>query len=128
MFDDFELVDVAGVLILILLVASVAIIVVATPEVSQRAQPPDANWTVEMDNESRMEIRHMGGERVGIENLTIIVEEYPRPTEWSGNVSDGSIGEGGYTSIEVNRGQSVALYWSDSEDTVRREFLAGGDA
>lgn len=127
MFEKFELVDAAGIFILILLVASVAVIIVATPEVSERDEPPDSNWTVEKVNDSHMEVRHVGGEPVALENLTVIIGEYPRPTEWSGNVSGGYVTEGGYTSIEVSEGETIALYWSSSEDTIRRVLLAEGE-
>lgn len=128
MFEKFELVDAAGIFILMLLVASVAVIVVATPEVADRDEPPDSEWTVEHVNDSYMQMRHVGGEPVALENLTVIIEEYPRPTKWYGNVTGGYVTEGGYTLIEVSDGQTIALYWSSSEDTIRRAVLAEGES
>lgn len=130
MFDDFELIDVGGAVVVLLLLASVVVIVVAAPEVSQRAEPPDSEWSIEMVNDSHMRISHEGGEPVDPGNLTIIVEEYPRQTEWlkNGSVTDGFLTEGSHAFIEVSDGQAVALYWSGSEDTIKREILAEGEA
>jgi len=126
MFDDFELIDVFGAVVLLLLLASVAVVVFATPEVSQRPEPPEADWSIEKVNDSHIQIRHEGGEPVDPENLTIIVKEYPRPTEWSMNGSDGLVREGDYTYIQISDDQDIALYWSASEDTIKREPLARG--
>lgn len=127
MFEKFELIDAAGIFILMLLVASVAVIVVATPEVADRERPPESNWTAEKANDSHVEISHVGGEPVALENLTVIIGEYPRPVKWSGNVSGGYVTEGGYATIEVAEGETIALYWSSSEDTIRRYLLAEGE-
>jgi hypothetical protein len=127
MFNKFELIDVAGIFILILLVASVAVIVVATPEVAERDEPPDSDWTVQKVNDSHMEVRHLRGEPVAMQNLTVIIGEYPRPVKWSGNVSGGYVREGGYASIEVSEGETIAVYWSSSEDTIRMNLLAEGE-
>jgi hypothetical protein len=127
MFEKFELIDIAGIFILMLLVASVAVIIVATPEVAEGIEPPESEWEVGHVNDSYMKIQHVGGEPVTLSNLTVIIEEYPRPTEWY-NVTGGYVTEGGYTLIEVSDGQSIALYWSSSEDTVRRDILAEGES
>jgi hypothetical protein len=119
---DFELVDVAGAVILLLLVASVAVIIVATPEVADTPDAPDSNWSIDRVNESYVTISHDGGAPIERRNLTVIVEEYPRPTRWSGEDRD-LVREGDSTTVQVSEDQDVALYWT-GVDTVRREVLA----
>jgi len=127
MLDGLKKIDIVGGVIILLLVASVAIVVATTPEVADTAEPPDSDWALERVNDTHMEIRHEGGDGVEADNLSIIVDEYPRPVEWNGNVSGGSVGEGAWTTIEVSEGQNVAVYWT-GVDTVRREVLAEGQA
>jgi hypothetical protein len=119
---DFELVDVAGGIIVLLLVASVAIIIVATPEVADTPEAPESNWSIDRVNQSYVTITHEGGSPIEKANLTVIVEEYPRPTEWSGE-ADGLVVEGDSATVQVSTDQDVALYWT-GVDTVRREVLA----
>jgi hypothetical protein len=119
---DFELVDIAGAIIVLLLVASVATIIVGAPEVANSPDAPPSNWSVDRVNESYVTITHEGGSPIQRENLTVIVEEYPRPTRWSG-VDDGIVREGDSTTVQVSKDQDMALYWT-GVDTVRREILA----
>lgn len=119
---DFELVDIAGAIIVLLLVASVATIIVGAPEVANSPDAPPSNWSIDRVNESYVTITHEGGSPIQRENLTVIVEEYPRPTRWSG-VDDGIVREGDSTTVQVSKDQDMALYWT-GVDTVRREILA----
>lgn len=119
---DFELVDIAGAVIVLLLVASVATIIVGAPEVANSPDAPPSNWSIDRVNESYVIITHEGGSPIQRENLTVIVEEYPRPTRWSG-VDDGIVREGDSTTVQVSKDQDMALYWT-GVDTVRREILA----
>jgi hypothetical protein len=119
---DFELVDIAGAVIVLLLVASVATIIVGAPEVANSPDAPPSNWSIDRVNESYVTITHEGGSPIQRENLTVIVEEYPRPTRWSG-VDDGIVREGDSTTVQVSKDQDMALYWT-GVDTVRREILA----
>lgn len=119
---DFELVDIAGAIIVLLLVASVATIIVGAPEVANSPDAPPSNWSIDRVNESYVIITHEGGSPIQRENLTVIVEEYPRPTRWSG-VDDGIVREGDSTTVQVSKDQDMALYWT-GVDTVRREILA----
>ncbi|MFP4187922.1 MAG: type IV pilin [Halobacteriales archaeon] len=119
---DFELVDIAGGVILLLLVASVAIIIVATPEVADTTDAPESDWSIDRVNQSYVSITHEGGSPIDRDNLTVIVEEYPRPTEWSGE-EDGVVVEGDSTTVQASTDQDIALYWT-GVDTVRREVLA----
>lgn len=121
---EFELIDIAGAVILLLLVVSVWTLVVATPEVAETPEAPPSNWTIERVNDTHMTISHEEGEPVDKDNLTVVVEDYPRPTEWSGS-DDGFVREGDSTTVQVSNDQDVALYWT-GVDTVRREVLAGG--
>lgn len=125
MLDDFELVDVFGVAIVILLVASVLVVIVTAPEVADTPEPPDSDWSFERVNETHAVIQHQGGEPVEIKNLTVIVEDYPRPAKWSGNTSDGYVREGSSATVEVADNQDVTLYWT-GVDTVRRKVLLEG--
>lgn len=119
---DFELVDIAGAIIVLLLVASVATIIVGAPEVANSPDAPPSNWSIDRVNESYVTITHEGGSPIQRENLTVIVEEYPRPTRWSG-VDDGVVREGDSATVQVSKDQDMALYWT-GVDTVRREILA----
>ncbi|MCX2818878.1 hypothetical protein EGH25_05890 [Haladaptatus sp. F3-133] len=119
---DFELVDIIGVVILLLLVSSVAIIIVATPEVADTPEAPESNWSIDRVNRSYATVTHEGGMPIDRTNLTVIVEEYPRPTKWSGE-ADGMVAEGDSATVQVSTDQDIALYWT-GVDTVRREVLA----
>jgi len=125
MLDDLELIDAFGAAILLLLVASVSVIIVSAPEVADTAEAPDSEWSLERVNSTHVLVQHKGGEPVAKANLTVIVDEYPRPTVWSGNASDGYVREGSSATFEVGEGQDVAVYWTGI-DTVRRKVLVEG--
>jgi len=119
---DFELVDIAGAFLVLLLVGSVSIILVGAPEVADKPDAPPSNWSIDRVNESYVTVSHEGGSPIQRSNLTVIVEEYPRPTGWSGE-DDGMVREGDSATVQVSQDQDVAVYWT-GVDTVRRELLA----
>lgn len=123
--DDLELIDLIGAVILLLLVASVSVIVLAAPEVSQTPDAPESNWSIERVNSTHVTIGHEGGQPVDTDNLTVIVDEYPRTTRWSGNGSGGFVSEGDSTVVQMSDGQDIAVYWTGA-GTVRREVLVEG--
>ena len=122
MLDDLELIDAFGVGILILLVASVAVIIVSAPDVANTPEAPDSDWSLERVNSTHVVVHHQRGEPVAKDNLTVIVDEYPRTAKWSGNASGRYVREGSSAVFEVGEGQDVAVYWT-GVDTVRREVL-----
>lgn len=122
MLDDLGLIDVFGAGILILLVASVLVVIVSAPEVADTAEPPDSDWSIERVNSTHIVVHHERGEPVAKNNLTVIVDEYPRPAKWAGNASGEYVREGSSATFEVGEGQDVAVYWT-GVDTVRRKVL-----
>jgi hypothetical protein len=119
---DFKLVDIAGAVILLLLIGSVWTIIVATPEVAQTPEPPNSNWSINDVNETYTIISHEGGEPVNKDNLSVIVGEHSRSVEWSGS-KDSFVRENDSTMLQVSRDQTVALYWTGI-DTVQKRVLA----
>ena len=119
---DFKMIDLAGAVIVLLLIISVWTLIVATPEVAQTPEPPDSNWSVTKINDTYVKISHEGGEPVNKENLSVVVGKHPRSVEWSGS-NDSFVKENDSATFLVSRDQSVALYWT-GVGAVRKDILA----
>lgn len=113
MIDDDRLLDLAGVLVALILVAAIAVIFLAgaTAPSRQPAEPPQADWTISRIDQGHVELTHAGGEPVDAENLVVSVAGVERSPGRSDRLT-----EGDSIQVPARTGQQVSLFWVAGRD------------
>lgn len=121
--DDDRLIDVAGAVVALIVVAAIAVMILAgaTAPTRQPAEPPQADWTISRVDEGQVAITHAGGEPVDADELVVSVAGVERATGRSDRLTEGE-------SIQVpaRAGQEVRLFWVAGRD--ERLLLARWEA
>ncbi len=113
MFRDTELIDLIGLAIGLMLVLSVVSILysMANFPVDSESQP-DVNWSIDRINNTYIEIKHRGGDRITASKVIVMLNSNRRDIEWSSNMLD----RGDTGLLEVHKQEKidnlVSIYWS----------------
>lgn len=124
-FDDGDqLLNLFGIILVLFLIISVAVLVLAAMSAQQRsADTPDADWKLQQMNDSYVRITHAGGEPVQTGNLSVTVDGTPRRPQWTAT----TLTDGDYGVVRIGEGSTVTLLWMHSEadrDVVKRWQLS----
>ena len=124
-FDDGDqLLNLIGIVLVLFLLVSIAILVLAATSVQQEsAAVPDGDWTLTRINESYVRITHAGGEPVQTGNLSVTIDGTPRRPQWTAT----TLTDGDYGVVRVGEGNRVTLLWMHSEadrDVLKRWQLS----
>lgn len=113
MIDDDRLLDVIGVVLVVLIVVSVAVLVLAGSTADERdpGEPPDVDWTIERVGPGAVNITHAGGEPVPAGELIVSVAGVERATG-----REDVITEGEAITVPSRPGQEIQLFWVAGRD------------
>jgi hypothetical protein len=105
--DGDQLLDLIGGVLVVTLVVMLGIgVLVAANAPALRADPPDADWTIQQVNTTYVRIVQTGGEPVAASSLVVTVDGYKRHASWTGRVTPGDA-----VAVKASRTQVVRLYW-----------------
>ena len=123
MIDDDRLLDVVGVVLVVLILASVAVLVLAGSTADERdpGEPPAVEWTIERVDDGAVNITHAGGEPVPAGELIVSVAGVERATG-----REDVITEGEAITVPSRPGQEIQLFWVAGRD--ERVLLAEWEA
>ena len=111
--------DVAGVVIVLTLLAMVGVMALAFADASrgETSAGPNVEWTTERVDETHVRIAHAGGEAVPADRLVVTVEGNRRRVSWSGTISEGDSGV-----VRVRGDRELRLYWTTEQgERIRLE-------
>lgn len=124
MLDDGDrILDLVGVALVAFILVGAGMVVVAGLNAGNNSGAPETDWTLVRVNDSHVQIGHVGGDSVRAANLAVTVDGTDRSASWEGNVSRGDV-----ALVPAERGATVRLYWSSTDDDrILLETWPGGN-